>query len=416
MKKIIFFGWQTPSNFNAISPILEALLKRHIKVDYFGFKEYKKDIEKLGIEFHEYLDIHELLNSTYDNHVKDFTVEEVIKKSSEFNEKLLYMFKKMAEYNYNEVLKINPDIIFRDYSAINGKVIAEKLGKKTVGVNCLITLLNIEVKKNPLKLYSLFNSVNLEKIKGIEKSNFYDEIIKAHVNTSKKLDMPYVNPVSIVDGEDDINICFGGNLIQPEAKFKDKEYLIAKPILRNMNPEAITDEKINEFLKSNKKLIYMATGSMIKAKNSFYNLVINAIKRTEYNLIVSIPNLKKNINIEFPENVAVRSNVNQQKILSKCDLFITAGGYNSICEAINNLVPMLVNPLVNDQTYNAYKVESLGIGRTIDENKMCKEEFGELIDDLISNRSYKNNLLKVKDNFEKSPDIDEILDYIISKI
>ncbi|WP_160675913.1 glycosyltransferase [Clostridium sp. C8-1-8] len=415
-KKVIFFGWQTQSNFNAVFPILEGLLRKNVKIDYFGFKEYKKNVEDLGIEFHEYLNIDEILKWVYESNVKDYEVEEVIKNSCEFKERLLYMFKEMAEYNYNEILQIKPDIIFRDYSAINGKIVSGMLGKKTVGVNCLITLPNAEVRKNPIKLYGLFNSVNLEKVIPIEGSNFYEEIIKRHIEISKKLGITYINPVSIVDGEDDINICFGGNLVQPEVMGGDKEYLIAKPILKNMYPDGVEDERINEFLHSDKKLIYLATGSMIKAKNSFYNLVINAIKKTDYNLIISIPNIKKSYKVELPKNVVVRSNLNQQEILRRCDLFITAGGYNSICESISNLVPMLVNPLINDQMYNAYKIEELGIGKHINENEISKDEFIQCINELISNKFYKDNLLKVKENFEKSLSIDEILDYVISKI
>ena len=416
MKKIAFFGWEPESNFNAIIPILKKILEKKVSIYYFGFKKYKKAVEQLGIKFYEYPDIEEFFNWVNSDYVSVLKVKEIIKKDIEFNERLLYMFKKIAEYNYNDILQINPDAIFRDYSAINGKIISDRIGKKSVGINCLITLLNDKVKKDPIKLYGLFNSIDFGKVDKIEDSNFYNEIIKGYLEISKKLNIPYINPVGIVDGEDNINICFGGNLIQPEVKYRDKIYLIAKPILNNMYPDNIEDEKLSAFLDDKKQLIYLATGSMIKAKNNFYNLVINSIKRTNYNLIISIPCLRKPYNVRLPDNVIVRSNVDQQKILKNCDLFITAGGYNSICESINNLVPMLVNPLVNDQTYNAYKVESLGIGKIVDGENLSKNEFINYVNDLINNPNYKENLKKIKKNFEKSLDIDQVLDYVISAI
>lgn len=415
MKKAVFFGWEPKSNFNAMIPILQGLLKKHIEVYYFGFKKYKKFIEDFGIKFYEYPSIDKFLKWIYSVHANKFTVQEVVENSIEFNRRLLCMYKKIAEYNYDDIININPDIIIRDYSALNGKIIAKALCKKSIGINCLITMLNEDVKKNPVKLYGLFNSVQLEKIKGIEEnSNFYEEIIKGHITTSKELEIPYFNPVSIVDGEDDINICFGGSMMQPKKHYEKKEYLIAKPMLNNVYSNIKEDKKISEFLNSNKKLIYVSTGTTIRAKNDFYNLVINSLKRTEYNVIISIPNLKKDIKKEFPKNVVVKSLVDQQKILKKSSLFITAGGYNSICESINNLVPMFINPLVNDQIYNAYKVKSLGIGKVIDKRNRVKENFIENVKELIFDKKYKENLKRVKENFEASKNIDEILEYIIS--
>lgn len=415
MNKIVFFGWKARSNFNETISILEKLAKKNVKVYYFGFKEYRQDIEKLNIEFFEYMDIESMLKELFENIELKYTVDDVITRSNIFNRKLIRVFKKMAEYDYEKVEKISPDIIFRDNDAVNGKIIADKLQKQTVGINCLISILNDDVRSNPVELYGLYNSVNLKNIKSIKESDFYSEIIDGHMKNSRELGVPYINPVHSLDGEDDINISFGGNLIQPERVIDKRKYIIVKPLFRNMYLEKESDEEIESFIKEG-KLIYLSTGSMIRGSNKFYNTVINVIRKTEYKLIISVPNLSGNYTKTLPKNVLVRRMVDQQKILGKADLFITAGGYNSICEAIDNLVPMLVKPIINDQAYNAYKIKQLEIGEAIESEDVSKDFLLEYIELLMSDKKYKDNLRKIRDNVNSSEDMQTVLDSIVDNI
>ncbi|WP_066020855.1 MULTISPECIES: nucleotide disphospho-sugar-binding domain-containing protein [Clostridium] len=417
MKKIVFFGWKAKSNFNESLSILENIIRNDVRVYYFGFEEYRQAIENMGIKFFQYKDIRKNLEDIYKNETRPkFTVEDIVNRSSVFNRKLLEMFKEMAEYDLEKVKMILPNIIFRDNAAVNGKIVASKLKKRTVGINCLITMLNEDVKSDPVKLFGLFNSVDFTKVKGIKESGFYSRIINRHIKNSEELEVPYINPVHVVDGEDDINISFGGSLIQPDGKFNNKEYIVAKPLLRNMCQDLGHDVRLQEFIDSKEKLIYFATGSTIRASNKFYNIVINTVRRTNYNLIISVPNLSNNYNKKFPQNVLVRDMINQQKILERADLFITAGGYNSVCEAVHNLVPMMVRPIINDQAVNAYKIKELGIGEVIKTDDIDKESLLNYINILINDQMYKSNLQKVKRNFQKSKDIEKILNDILINV
>ncbi|PJI07960.1 hypothetical protein CUB90_08800 [Clostridium sp. CT7] len=417
LKKIVFFGWKAKSNFNESLSILENIIRNDVRVYYFGFEEYRQAIENMGIKFFQYKDIRKNLEDIYKNETRPkFTVEDIVNRSSVFNRKLLEMFKEMAEYDLEKVKMILPNIIFRDNAAVNGKIVASKLKKRTVGINCLITMLNEDVKSDPVKLFGLFNSVDFTKVKGIKESGFYSRIINRHIKNSEELEVPYINPVHVVDGEDDINISFGGSLIQPDGKFNNKEYIVAKPLLRNMCQDLGHDVRLQEFIDSKEKLIYFATGSTIRASNKFYNIVINTVRRTNYNLIISVPNLSNNYNKKFPQNVLVRDMINQQKILERADLFITAGGYNSVCEAVHNLVPMMVRPIINDQAVNAYKIKELGIGEVIKTDDIDKESLLNYINILINDQMYKSNLQKVKRNFQKSKDIEKILNDILINV
>ena len=69
--------------------------------------------------------------------------------------------------------------------------------------------------------------------------------------------------------------------------------------------------------------------------------------------------------IWFPENFIVREFVNQKEVLQRADLFITAGGMNSIHEALYYRVPCLICPQQGEQLLNGRQFEKLGFGRIL---------------------------------------------------
>ncbi|WP_213453462.1 glycosyltransferase [Rhizomonospora bruguierae] len=64
----------------------------------------------------------------------------------------------------------------------------------------------------------------------------------------------------------------------------------------------------------------------------------------------------------YPANWRVVAKVDQQRVLSEADVFVTHGGSNSLHEAILYRVPMVVVPFFGDQMLIGPRVEQLGIG------------------------------------------------------
>lgn len=94
---------------------------------------------------------------------------------------------------------------------------------------------------------------------------------------------------------------------------------------------------------------------------------------------------------DVPENVRLYSRVPQIDVLRHVDLFITHGGMNSANEAIHAGVPMLVNPLINDEMVVAEQIERVGIGKRLDLKEATPHEirttaFEILISDAIEER------------------------------
>lgn len=77
---------------------------------------------------------------------------------------------------------------------------------------------------------------------------------------------------------------------------------------------------------------------------------------------------------QFPRNFIVRPFVDQSAVLGQADLFITAGGVNSIHEALYFGVPCLLCPQQGEQLVNARQFERLGFGRILRDPARLRQE------------------------------------------
>ena len=100
---------------------------------------------------------------------------------------------------------------------------------------------------------------------------------------------------------------------------------------------------------------------------------------------------------DFPANVKALKWLPQNDLLGhpKAKLFVTHGGNNGQLEAVYHGVPMLVVPFMGDQMYNGIKQEHHGYGKVMSEWKtVSNEQFLGVLQDLISNHSYTENIRK----------------------
>lgn len=82
----------------------------------------------------------------------------------------------------------------------------------------------------------------------------------------------------------------------------------------------------------------------------------------------------------FPENFTVRPFVNQNEILKHAALFITAGGMNSLHEALYFGVPCLMCPQQGEQRLNARRFERLGFGKILHNPRKLRREAWECME------------------------------------
>ncbi|XP_032678664.1 UDP-glucuronosyltransferase 2C1-like [Odontomachus brunneus] len=106
-----------------------------------------------------------------------------------------------------------------------------------------------------------------------------------------------------------------------------------------------------------------------------------------------------------PDNVEIRKWFPQQKVLAHPNvrLFISHGGLNSIDETIENAVPVIGFPVSIDQNFNMRRLQHFGVGKILSITDVNEEEFREAILEMITNSSYKENMVKLSNLFRDLP-------------
>jgi MGT family glycosyltransferase len=97
-------------------------------------------------------------------------------------------------------------------------------------------------------------------------------------------------------------------------------------------------------------LVYVSLGTIWNERADFYRLCIEAFAATDYQvLIVTGVNVDPLLLPNPPENVHLRSHVDQIAVLERAAAFISHGGMSSLTEAMKAGVPLVLFPQANDQ-------------------------------------------------------------------
>lgn len=122
---------------------------------------------------------------------------------------------------------------------------------------------------------------------------------------------------------------------------------------------------VNDFTCPEKPLVYISLGTIFNRDQGLLREILRQFGGTEYQVVLIWDMGKEGADWRLPGNFTVRSFVNQGCILKEASLFITAGGMNSIHEALHYGVPCLLCPQQGEQLLNARRFEALGFGRIL---------------------------------------------------
>ncbi|XP_034826577.2 UDP-glycosyltransferase UGT5-like [Maniola hyperantus] len=105
------------------------------------------------------------------------------------------------------------------------------------------------------------------------------------------------------------------------------------------------------------------------------------------------------------ENVKLVKWVPQPDLLKhpKIKLFITQAGLQSTDEAIDAGVPLIGIPMLGDQSFNTEKYRYFKIGIRLDLAELTEELFKEAIETVISDQSYRENIIKLRTFMKDEP-------------
>jgi UDP:flavonoid glycosyltransferase YjiC (YdhE family) len=149
------------------------------------------------------------------------------------------------------------------------------------------------------------------------------------------------------------------------------------------------------------KVIYLSLGSLGCMDLKLMQRLIDALAGTEHRVIVSMGPLKDQMRLG--PHMYGDEFLPQPSILPQCDLLITHGGNNTICEGFHFGLPMIGLPLFWDQYDNAQRLAETGFGARLPTYDWSEEELAATIERLLTDHALKARLRTVATAIRSQP-------------
>jgi MGT family glycosyltransferase len=158
---------------------------------------------------------------------------------------------------------------------------------------------------------------------------------------------------------------------------------------------------VAEHLPGEGKVIYLSLGSLGCMDLKLMQRLIDALAATEHRVIVSMGPLKDQMRLgprmygdEF---------LPQPSILPQCDLLITHGGNNTICEGFHFGLPMVGLPLFWDQYDNAQRLAETGFGARLPTYDWTAEELAGTVERLLADEALRVRMAEIAAALQAKP-------------
>ncbi len=196
-----------------------------------------------------------------------------------------------------------------------------------------------------------------------------------------------------------LNLVYTLREYQPyEEEFPNEQYKFLGP---SIYPRQKTDF---DFVKSERPVVYISLGTVIKGAVSFFQSCIEAFRGESIDVIMSVgPKCDMRKLKKIPSNVHVYKSVPQLEVLNMADVFITHGGMNSVSESLVYGTPMVVIPFSSDQPINAGCIEKLGVGKKLEYSTINKKVLKDTVFEILSDSEIPNNIDKIQQWIQAAP-------------
>ncbi|NJN74105.1 MAG: glycosyltransferase [Limnothrix sp. RL_2_0] len=159
-------------------------------------------------------------------------------------------------------------------------------------------------------------------------------------------------------------------------------------------------------------LIYASMGTLQNRLSWIFEMIAQACKDLDVQLVMSLGGGASPEEINFPNNPIVVSYAPQLELLKKASLTITHAGPNTVLESLANGVPMVAIPITNDQPGTASRIAWTQTGKIIPLKKVNNKRLHKLIKQVLTESIYKRNALRLQKTIQKSGRINLATDII----
>ncbi|MEX0849347.1 MAG: nucleoside monophosphate kinase [Candidatus Dependentiae bacterium] len=249
------------------------------------------------------------------------------------------------------------DVIIYDFFALEGYFAGQALNIPTI---CSIPA-----------IVGPFNPKNKQFIEGIQNNRPLINQLEKKFNIPIARNLEMVSDAFLLPSENE-NIIWSWPKLIKASNYQCNRNLKNVTFVR---PEKLKTEPYTIKKAPHQKLIYVSLGTVVTknlwnnvpAVHTFVSHIFDTLtqklgNQEKYVVVISAGRNPQEIMPNPPSNFHIFESVPQGTILEQADIFITHGGGNSVNEAIDTEVPMIVIPFFGDQHLSALNIQKLNIG------------------------------------------------------
>ena len=157
--------------------------------------------------------------------------------------------------------------------------------------------------------------------------------------------------------------------------------------------------------------VYVTLGTEVNTEPDLYprvmQTIIAGLRDAKINLIVTLGRDKDPA--EFgpqPANVHIERYIPQSLLLRRCDLMVMHGGSNSLLQALDIGIPMVVVPLIADQFFNAHVAQTLQFAPVVQLGNLMPENIRAAVEEALANPMYGQNVGRLQAEMHALPSME----------
>ncbi|MBQ7954604.1 MAG: glucosyltransferase [Lachnospiraceae bacterium] len=387
MSKIVFFCIPAHGHTNPTLGVVKELVNRGHQVWYYSYNMMREKIESAGATF--------VSCDDYDMEQK-LTPKDAARvgKDLAFSTKILVdTTLALNDHVCAEMERLQPDCIVADSMAVWGKAVAMKLSIPFVSSTTTFAFNKHSAQIMRQSIGELFKMI------------FSMPKINKDIKRLQDNGYPVKSVLDIIQNDDNTHtVVYTSPEFQPFSDTFSDKYAFVGPSIR---PAAGETEKTHE------KLVYISMGTVNNDMLPLYHRFIEALGKTDYQVILSVGNLVPLENFSgLPDNISVFSSVDQISVLQKADAFISHCGMNSVNESLYFAVPLIMLPQTSEQSGVAERVSQLAAGLKL--QKTDAQSILEAVNTILNDKSYKENASTISDGFKRCSGAKGAADKILS--
>jgi MGT family glycosyltransferase len=157
--------------------------------------------------------------------------------------------------------------------------------------------------------------------------------------------------------------------------------------------------------------VLAALGTIAHAMPGIFETILAGLAAEDVDLILAVGQDPERFGPQ-PPNVRIERYVPQTRLLERCDLLISHGGFNSVKEALAVGVPLVVVPIMSDEPYSAERVAALGLGRVVEPPSLTPDSIRAAVRAVLDDPGYRTAAATFRDEMLALPGPDRAVELL----